>query len=857
MTRAAPIATSFNAGELAPTIEGRVDLTKYNNGCKLLENFIPLVQGPAQRRGGTRFVAELKDSSKRAWLRRFEFSATQAFILEFGDQYLRFYANHGQLLTGAVTAWSNATAYEVGDLASRLGVNYYCIAAHTNQQPPNATYWYPLTGSIYEIPTPYLLADLTNDEGAFALKTEQSGDVLYIAGAGIYPPMTLTRFGNTDWVLQEYAPDTGPFLAENTDKVIAIWASAQTGSVTLNASANVFSATDIGRLIRLKPQNLDIYPWEADVTVVAGDYRRYDGRTYKALNGNKTGTSPPIHDEGVARDGDGAGIGVYWEFEDPGYGIARISAYTSPTQVTATVVKKFPANVVGSSKTITGATAADPVVITSNAHGFANDKTVYIFGVGGMTQINNLFFTTSAVAANTFTLTEVNGAAYSAYTSGGTAVLNATSRWSLGAWSETTEYPRAVKFYKNRLWWAGQRFLWSSVPSQYDDLSPDIAGLITTDSAITVPVVAEDVNDILWLMAADKLIVGTPGGEFAVGPITTVDPIGPENVDVVRQSKKRCRSVQPVLVGTQVIYVQRAGRRLLALEYSFEIDRYRSNNMNALAPHTTKSGIVGMAFQAEPDPIIWAHLANGGLRGFTFDVEQDVTAWHPHPIGGTAIIEATETMTSPDGDREDVWLIGRRTINGGTKRYVEFIERPYESGDDQADVFYVDSGLTYDGAPATVITGLGHLEGQTVQICADGASHPNKTVSSGQITLDRAASVVHVGLAAPARLVTMRLEAGSQVGTAQGKTKRVHNATVRLLDTLGGKMGMYGRPLTEIQYRRPSMPMDQPPAIFSGDKEVTVDGDYETACQIEVLQDQPFPMTVAAVMPRLQTYDAK
>jgi hypothetical protein len=816
MTRVAPIGTSFNAGEWAPTLEGRVDLAKYPASCKKLENFIPLVEGPAERRGGTRFVVEVKDSGKRAWLRRFEFSATQAFMIEFGDQYIRFCADHGQL-----------------------------------EASP---------GVPYEIASPYLEADLVNAEGAFSLKIEQNKDVLYIAGYGIYPPMTLTRVANTNWVLADYAADSGPFLKENTNKSIAMWASAQEGSVTLFANANVFVATDVGRLVRLKTENLDIYPWEADTTVATADLRRYDGRTYKALNGNKTGTSPPIHDEGVARDGDGAGIGVYWQFEDPGYGVARITAYTSSTQVTATVLSKLPQYVVGSSKVITGATVANPVVLTSASHGFANDRTVYVYGVGGMTQLNNRFFSISSVATNTMNLSAVNGSAYSAYTSGGTVVLNATSRWQLGAWSRTTEYPRAVKLWKRRLWWAGKRFLWPTVTDDYSDMSPDVAGLITTDSAFSVPVDGEDVNDILWLMAADKLIVGTPGGEFAVGPITSVDPIGPANVEIVRQSKRRCRGVQPVLVGTQVLYVQRSGRRMLALEYSFEIDKYRSNNMNALAPHVTKSGIVGIAYQAEPVPIIWGHMANGNLAAYTFDVEQDVTGWHRHPIGGNAIIESVETMQSPEGDREDVWIIARRTINGQTRRYIEYITPPFQDGDAQSSVFYVDCGLTYSGAPVTSVTGLTHLEGETVQLCVDGASHPDKVVSGGAVTLDRAGSVVHAGLKAPARIVRMRLEAGSQNGTAQGKTKRVHNATIRLLNSLGGKVGMYyegGSKLTEIQYRRPSMAMNQPPALFTGDKEITIDGDYETAGELEVLQDQPFPMTVVALMPRMQTYDGK
>jgi hypothetical protein len=785
MPRASPALSSFNAGELGVTLDARTDISKYGSGAHRLENFIALVQGPAQRRGGSRFVAEAKHSGRRVWKRRFEFSATQAFILEFGHQYIRFYTLHGRVLVGDVPAWSDATSYVPGDLVAHGGVNYYCIAANTNQQPPNATYWHALEGDIYEVPTPYDGDDLTNSEGCFALQVEQSADVLYIAGAGKYPPMTLTRYGATRWVLAEYVPENGPFMDQNRDKSVKVQASAQTGSITITATAGIFSATDVGRLIRIEQESPNIEPWEPDSQndVNAGELRRYDGRTYKALNTAKTGTSPPIHIEGVAPDGqaDGGGRGVLWEYQDAGYGIARITGFTSATIVTAEVLVQLPALV-------------------------------------------------------------VSGPTY---------------RWSLGAWSRTSGYPSAVAFAYDRLWWAHGINLWGSVPGLYTDHSPDVAGQVTFDSAISLKLTAQDVNEILWMVEAERLIIGTPGGEFALGPITTVDPLGPENVQIKRQSKKRCRSVRPQIVGTSVVYVQRAGRRLLVMDYAFEIDRYRSTNMNALNPQITKSGIVDMAYQAEPDSILWCVLADGSLIAFTLDQEQDVVAWHRHPIGGNGFVESVECIPDPTGDRDEVWIVVRRTINGQTKRYIEYIERPWEQGDDPAAVFYVDSGLTYSGAPARTISGLDHLEGEIVQVVTDGAAHPDRRVSGGSITLQSEASTVQVGLPCPARLVTMRLEAGSEDGTAQGKVKRVRGATVRLVDTLGGKIGMEGRKLYDIPFRRPSMAMDQPPEIFTGDKEVTFDGDYEPDCRIELVQEQPFPMTIAGIFPRLVTHDAR
>src|SRR5579872_34559 len=223
--RASPALAAFNAGEFAPQMEGRVDVEKYQIAAHIQQNFIALKQGPSTYRQGTAFVQPVKNSANKTWLRRFEFSQTQAFVLEFGDKYVRFYTNHGPLLATGITAWSNATAYVLGNLALSGGIVYYCILANTNQTPPNATYWYPLaqyqgspTTAIYEIPSPYAAADLTDSLGEFTLQIVQSGDVLYIAGGAAgagYAPQTLTRLANAppNWQFAAYAPTDGPFAS--------------------------------------------------------------------------------------------------------------------------------------------------------------------------------------------------------------------------------------------------------------------------------------------------------------------------------------------------------------------------------------------------------------------------------------------------------------------------------------------------------------------------------------------------------------------------------------------------------------------------------------------------------------------
>lgn len=859
MGKASPALTSFAGGEQSPQLEGRIDVDKYAIGCHVMENFHCLVQGPAQKRAGTRFVVEVEDSTQRTWLRRFEFSTSQAFQIEFGHLYCRFYTNHGQVQVSGVAAWNGGTAYVIGDLVSNGGINYYCKYPHTGHAPPSGLYWKPLTGTIYEIPSPYTYSDLTASDGTFALQFEQSGDVLYIASTN-YQPYTLTRYGNTNWVMAAFAPVDGPFLEMNpangvTSPGIALYASAASGSVTIKAKGgNVFASTDVGRLLRLQVQSYNIKPWESGVSVSAGDLRSYNGNNYKALNSATTGSAPPVNVSGTQWDGAG---NVLWQYTDSGYGIAIITAYTSATQVTALVQGNLPADVVGTEATITGVTQASPAVVTAG-NSFAIGDPVFISDVVGMTELNGKSYTLSAVSGTTFTLSGVDSTAFTAWSSGGIAVKNATVYWQLGAWgtANSTAYspyfPRTVCFFNERLFWGGGLRWVGSVPGAYNSYAGDVNGQVTTDCAVSGVLSAQDVNTIVWMSAAQILLIGTQGGEFGLSKITTTNPLGPDNIQVVRQSKEGCKPIRPELVGTSLFYVQRAGRRIMAMDYNFYIDRYESTNQNRLAYHLTQGGITSIAWQAQPFETLWGVRSDGVLVGYTYDKADNVTGWHRQVTNG--VVESVSVTPAPDGTRDEVWLIVNRTINGSTKRYIEYIEKPYESGDTQASCFYVDCGLTYSGAATTVISGLDHLEGETVTILADGAVQPTKVVSSGSITLETAASVVNVGLGFTATLVTNRIEGGADVGTSQGKTKRVTQGAIRLVDTCGGKVGMEDGQLDNIKDNDPAVLMGSPPPIYSGDVTGIIwPGDYESDCRLQVVSDQPYPMTIVALFPNLQT----
>ena len=479
-------------------MEGRVDLERYAAAAHIIQNFIPLKQGSATFRSGTAYVQPVKNQANRTWLRRFELLADCGQLLRdrVRRQILpRFHTNHGPLLSTGNAVYNAATAYVLGNQVVLAGITYYCIAPTTGNAPPNAAYWYAMTpynGSatvaIYEIPSPYAAVDLTDAFGQFAPQMEQQGDVLYIAagdaGAG-YAPYTLTRYANAppNWQFAAFFPTDGPFsdpipLVPNKNIALTV-TSAQGPAVTINSwGGNAFVATDVGRLVRIQSGYFNVTPWSFNVAITTGQIITNNGNNYVALNSGNTGGFAPVHTSGAALDGFG---GVLWLYTDSGYGVAQITAYVSGSQVTAKVFSRFPANVVflGSGSTITAISQALPCVVTA-ANTFADQDAVFIVGAGGMVNVNqNLYVSMSVSTA--VTLSGVDSTNFPAYTSGGVIIANASLEWQLGAWSNTTEWPRALAFYKDRLFWGGKLHVWGSVPGLYTSHTPDFFGLQTTD----------------------------------------------------------------------------------------------------------------------------------------------------------------------------------------------------------------------------------------------------------------------------------------------------------------------------------------------------------------------------------------
>ena len=915
MSRVSTIKTNWTAGELSKDLFGRVDIAKYQNGAETLENFIVQPHGGITRRPGTRFVKEVKTSSAKTRLISFEFSTTQAYVIEFGNLYVRFYKDQGSILeanktiSGATQAnpcvvtatshgYSNGDEIYISSIVGMTELNgkYYKIKNKTtntfeltdiddtniNSSSFTAYGSGGTAARVYTVTTTYATADL------FDLQFAQSADVLYIAHPS-YTPRKLTRTAHTSWTISDITFTDGPYQDENITTTTLTPSHTSGSSRTITASAvtginggDGFQTTDVGRLISIGHQAAE---WAASTSYAVGDVKRNSGNVYECI---KAGTS----DGSGGPSGEGDEIvdnGCTWKFLRDGgiqWGYATVTGRTSTTEVTVTVNATF----------------------------------------GGTT---------------------------------------AETKWRLGAYSDTTGFPAAVAFYEQRLFWAGSseqpQTLWGSKSGDYENHTP---GTLDDDPVIYT-LATDQVNAIKWLSPGKVMAIGTVGGEFIISGSTTADALTPTNVRVVREGTRGSSSHTPIRIDNVVIFIQRQQRKLREFAYQFDSDSFQSPDLTILSNQVSKGGLTEIAYQQEPSTVIWGVKADGQLVGMTYLRDQQVVAWHRHKIGGTSgsctitvsdyaniaagttltftksngeevtftsttgtagtdefrtqtnnnttadniytainahadftvanpaaavvtveettragagpltvvssdttrltttdqaisIVESLAVIPSATTGEEELWMIIQRTINGTTRRYIEYLSNQFDVEEDQtkADAFFVDSGLTYSSTATASISGLDHLEGEAVSILGDGSVYTKRNVSSGSVTsIDPTVTKAQIGLTQQCTMKTLRPEAGADDGTAQGKTKRDFEATLRFISTLGGKVGPDTSNTDEIIFRTGTDPMDSSPPLFTGDKKIMLRGGWETTGQTIYLNDEPLPVHITALITRIITHD--
>jgi len=822
MARVHPFQTNFTAGELTPKLAGQVDFKKYNNGVELLENMTVFPQGGATRRYGTRFVAEVKDSSKVTRLIPFEFNIEQSYILEFGDQYIRFFKDNGQItnasqnITGITQAnpavvtvaghgYSNGDDVWINDVVGMTELNgrRFTIANVTTNtfelSGVNSTGYtaYSSGGTaadVYEISSPFTESML------YDIQFTQSADVMYIVQETL-EPRKLSRTGHTSWTLSTVEFQNGPYLDDNetTTTFTSSHKTVGTGR-TLTASSTTgindgvgFKSSDVGRLVRMK-----------------------DG--WGVITGF---TSTTLVDWEIKLDLGAATATTDW----------ALGAWSDDTGFPKTV-SFF------EQRLVFGGSTAYPQTIWASESGFYEH-----FHRGSGDPADSFIYTIAANRVNTIRwlapardlIVGTAGGEFKVGRPTGEPLqpdnVQITQQTTYGGYNaQPIQIGNAVLFLQR------QRKKIREFSYRFEDdayLAPDMTLLAEhiTGTGITDVDYAQEPDSIYWAVRDDGTLLGLTykreediiawhrhiiGGSYKLtfnGASDVTDSGSDPNYNGYITITNHGLST-----GDEVVYSDGGGTKLSSLV-----------NDNTY-----------YVYKIDANKIELASSYDQAIDRTVLQIGDGVGA--SHTLSAKAQVKSVSTIS--EDTENQTWIIVRRRINGNIVQYVEYLD----------PLIKLDSGLSgVVNGDSTSITGLDHLEGETVQILIGDAVYPNQTVTNGAITVNLPSNSsyksIEIGLGYTSLIKTMRVEAGSQAGTAQGRKKRYNEVMVRLHKTVGIKING-----DQLPFRTSSTPMGQNIPEFTGDKRVTNLG-WDRDGQIEIKQEQPLPMTVLGITGTLVTSD--
>ena len=410
--------------------------------------------------------------------------------------------------------------------------------------------------------------------------------------------------------------------------------------------------------------------------------------------------------------------------------------------------------------------------------------------------------------------------------------------------------PSAVNYYQQRAIYANTndepQTVYTTQTSNYRSLRTSSPA--RADDAVTFTIAGRQVNEIRHIVALDALILLTSGGEWRVTEGQD-EVLAPDTVGVRIQSYNGCNWVPPVIVNDTVVFVQSSGARIRDLGYTFTSDKYTGSDLSIMSEHLFEGyEIKEMTYTKEPYSIVWCVRDDGMLLGMTYQREQEVWGWHKHTTDG--LFESAASIT--EDNKDSLYVIVNRTIDGNTVRYVERMDPREETNPE--DCFYVDSGLSYNGTPVTTLSGLDHLEGEDVAVLADGNVVNGLTVTSGEITLPYAASVVHAGLAYTPELVTLAVDNPQEA--IKGSSFSVGKVKLIVDKSRGGWIGPVPRdadPVNDVTEIKPRFVADgySTIALRSQEVEVNVKPSWNKRGQVRIQQRDPLPLGIVAIIPEI------
>ena len=613
---------------------------------------------------------------------------------------------------------------------------------------PTGAFWVELTSSAYRqvevdsvaiagagdlvLNTPWAEADHQS------LRFHQTRNVMYVA-RGTMRQRRIERWDNNSWSVTETDEVDGPFNDPNTDDSLRLTPSVRVGNGTLNASRNFFKTGHVGALFRLT------HPGQFETRVVSGADQ----------------WSEPIEVQGV--------------------GGSRALTFTVGTGLTGTVrIQRSIGNTTSWANATTSSSTSGNVSIATSGASFAlsfndgldNNKVYYRVGVATSEYTSGsatvtIFYAGSSTEGIVRVTNYVSPTQVLMEVLENLAQATATSDWEEGAWSDAKGWPRAVTEFDGRLWTLRSDRFWGSFSGAYESHDRDEGA----SSAIARDIAVGAANEGQWLVGLGRLIIGTEGAEVVVRSNAFDEPLSTTNMTVREMSTYGVGDVQPAKIDTRNLYVDNSGFHLMEVVYNVQLQDYVARPLTTLHRDIGRPGLTQLSVLRRPDSRVCAVRSDGSILVKLFDPTENVLGWGRWTSPGAGgVIESIASLPQFGENQDELFASIRRTVNGQTRRYFERLGPLYYAT--KEDACRLDSYVSYSGASRTTFDGLNHLEGQTVEVWADGYNAGTHTVVAGTVTLTVAATKAVIGLPYQGLYKGSKLAVGAKQGTALAQRGR-------------------------------------------------------------------------------------
>lgn len=949
----APLLT-LNQGEYGSLLSSRLDIQTYQSAANRLVNWLPISQGPIKRRPSLLFAQEVPDSDKKAFLMPVIVNRGTSYmgVWQEGDLHFLYLNDYLDVpaVTASIAAFSSWTDESEGASTATESSGILTLATSStseataeyemtvNEANENHIFQFTVTrgpvnlrigstsgdndirqasslddgihqiafdpgsassvfiqlyhrdySSTREIESPslmsagnYSIAHPYTETELSEIHILQQGDTIYLSHRD-HPVRVLERRGFRSFSLVDFVTSDGPWDDFNTQS-IRITPDATLGTVTLSASDNAFVSTDVGSLIEL---------------------------TQAGQNSETSATAPGITTEPVLISGADAYSRVF-EYEISGTWVGEV--WLERSYGTPDGFSKWAAYASNLHTTAHDGNRSDLLYVRLRVDAYTSGTiNLRITYTGGQTITSARIVT---VTDSTTAVVETRGKAFG-------EAGQATSIWRKSSWRSDQGYPNALTLSNSRLWFGRDQTIWLSAVDDFKDF-----GQGEDDAeAVSRTLATASQEGITCLAALSDVFVGSREREFIAQSSQFGEPITPSNLNTRPQSDYGSSTIQPIILNSAVLYLQGARTRLMEFAYNFEAGYnggYVSVDLTRLNPQATEVGIARLFHVSQPEPRVFLIMDNGMCRILTYQRSERLVGWATLETNGS--IEDGKSLPEEDGDR--AYFVVKRYLDGGAKRYIEYLEPEsvkrdtrvghldsavstdltfpptriqfsvgastitvtadedvFVSGDVGDRIYTANGVLTitsftnakvvvctesaplddYDpkrygdwgqGTPFTTVSGLGHLEGDTVTAYYDGKEYTGLTVASGQVTLPTEVCYGSCGLPYTSILSSLKLAYGGQAGTALLQPKALKGISF-VFEAVGSYilMGPTLAKLTKYVVRKTDSVYEFGPNIFRGEQPFSFPGGFETDPRFNVVVDSAAPCTISAMVLSIEEHD--